>query len=73
MAFTHNKLRPIVVKAITEYSPEAEKSVAFTTIVLLERRMEQLDAIINAAEMEKYRIRKLRKNLLDHFPESDDS
>lgn len=74
MAFTNNsKLRPIVVKAIVEStSPEAEKSLAWTQINLLEKRMSQLDADIKYVISERERVRKLCNNLLDNFPEQDD-
>lgn len=75
MAFTNNnKLRPIVIKAIAESSaPDADRSVAWNTIILLGKRLDQLDADIRFAQKEKQRVLKLRSNLLDTFPEGDES
>lgn len=72
MAFTNNKVRPVVVKAIVEsVSPEAEKSLARLSIDLLGKRLAQLDADIAYAQREKQKVLKLRNDLLDNFPERE--
>ena len=72
MAFTNNKVRPVVVKAIVELvSPEAEKSLARLSIDLLGKRLAQLDADIAYAQREKQKVLKLRNDLLDNFPERE--
>ena len=68
-----DKLKPVVIKALVNSSkPEAKKSLAMTTITLLNKRIDQLDAEISYAEAERYLVRKILKELLDNFPESDE-
>lgn len=69
----NNKIKPVVIKALKRADhPEAEKSLAWTTITLLGKRINQLDAEIQHAETERQRVRKIRDSLLDNFPEPDD-
>jgi hypothetical protein len=70
---SNNRLRPTVTKAIAQSNnPEAKKSLAYIQILLLNKRLAQLEVDRRNAEKDIVRVTELRNQLLDSFPEMED-
>lgn len=72
MALIKNK-PDLVIKAIAQSNnPEAKRSLTWTMIELLNKRLSQIESDIKYSQEQHRRVVEMRNNLLDNFPEGDE-